>query len=114
VEPDEQLSWERRVGRPAGIAAAVGGALLVVGLLYTQIAGAEIQFLAYERALQAYDRPDLVIVPNLLQIAGYAGMAFGLTYLARAVRARRPEAGGAMGTMALFGPAIMVAMLVRP
>jgi hypothetical protein len=91
LEPGEQLEWERRAGRPAGIAATLAAACLLIGLLYTTLVGAEAKFSVYERAIQANDQPHLVIVPTALQAIGYLLFAYALYYLARATRARRSE-----------------------
>ena len=106
VEPRDQLEWEQRVGRPAGVAATVAAACLLVGLLYTTLKGAEAQFLVYDRAIQANDSPDLVIVPSALQAIGYGLFAYALYYLARATRARRRETPSPAPVLSFIGPVL--------
>ena len=101
VQPDEQLEWEQRAGRLAGLSAILGGVLLVVGgILNARVTETR----EYERYLRIDGDPSLVIIPNLVQALGYAGVAVALWYLARATAARRSEMAGPMRVMALFGP----------
>lgn len=101
---EEQLEWERRVGRPAGIAATLAAALLLLGLLYPVLIGAEVELRAFERYLASNEDPSLAIVPAVLQTLGYLAFGFALYYLARATRARRPEMLRAAIPMAIIGP----------
>jgi hypothetical protein len=101
VEPDEQLQWEQRAGRIAGIAASLGALLLIVGgVLNARVT----EPLEYERYLRLDDDPLLVILPNLIQALGYVAVAYALHYLARATIARRDEMAGPMRIMAVLGP----------
>lgn len=101
VQPDEQLEWERRAGRPAGLAAIAAAVFLVLGgVLNARIS----DLLEVERYQRINGDPALVIVPYTIQILGYLAVAVALYYLARATAARRSEMSGPMRTMALLGP----------
>jgi hypothetical protein len=105
VEPDEQLEWERRVGRPAGIAAVVAGALLLLQLFYPAVVGAGIDSVReFARYTRFHDNPDLILVPYLMQAVGYLAAAVALYYLARATAARREEMSRPMLIMSVVGP----------
>ena len=110
--PDEQLEWEQRLGRPAGIAATVAAACLLIGLLYSTLVGAEAKFSTYARSVQTNDKPDLVIVPGILQFTGYLLFAFGLYYLARATKARRAETLSVAIPMSIAGPVLKAITVV--
>src|SRR3954468_100870 len=110
--PEEQLAWEARQRPRAGIA-AVAGALLALGSTIATtttfskapsatflrslqsaaregpIGGAPSQRTAF---LQYYsDHQAIVIASAAAQALGYIAIAWTLTFLAAAVRARRPE-----------------------
>jgi hypothetical protein len=105
VEPDEQLEWERRVGRPAGIAAIAGGALLLLQIFYPALVGARIDSVReFARYTKFHDNPDLIAVPYAMQAIGYLLAAVALWYLARATVARRSDMGRPMQIMAVVGP----------
>jgi hypothetical protein len=114
VQPDEQLEWERRAGRTAGIAAIVAGAMLLLQLFYPAFVGAAIDSVReFQRYSKFDEQPDLIIVPYLMQAIGYAAAAVALGYLARATVARRTEMGRPTQIMAIAGPvANTVAALV--
>lgn len=101
VQPDEQLEWERRAGRPAGIAAIVGAVLLIGGGILNSRVTETREFARY---LRLHDDPSLVIVPNVVQALGYVAIAVALLYLARATAARRSEMASPMKIMAVLGP----------
>jgi hypothetical protein len=105
VEPDEQLEWERRVGRPAGIAALAAGVLLLLQIFYPAVVGARIDSVReFARYTKFHDRPDLIAVPYAMQAIGYLLAAVALWYLARATVARRSDMGRPMQIMAVVGP----------
>ena len=105
MEPDEQLEWERRAGRLAGIAAIAAGALLLLQLFYPALVGARIDSVReFERYTKFHSNPDLIAVPYAMQALGYLCAAFALYYLARATFARRTEMGRPMQIMAVVGP----------
>jgi hypothetical protein len=101
VQPDEQLEWERRAGRPAGAAAIAGAVLLILGGILSARS-------AEKHAIDTYLRvdkdPSLITVPSIVQALGYVGVAFALFYLARATAARRQEMARPMTIMAVLGP----------
>ena len=105
VQPDEQLEWERRAGRTAGIAAIVAGALLLLQLFYPAIVGATLDSAReFERYTRFNDDPDLIYVPYLMQAIAYVAAAVALWYLAKATFARREQMGRPMQVMAVAGP----------
>lgn len=105
VQPDEQLEWERRAGRPAGIAALIAGALLLLQLFYPALVGATLDSVReFERYTRFDNDPDLIYVPYGMQALGYLAMAVALGYLARATAARRTEMRRPMLIMAIAGP----------
>jgi hypothetical protein len=105
VEPDEQLEWERRAGRPAGIAAIAAGLLLLLQLFYPAVVGARIDSVReFARYTKFHDHPDLIAVPYAMQALGYLLAAGALWYLARATIARRSDMGKPMQIMAIVGP----------
>ena len=105
VGPDEQLEWEQRAARPAGIAAIAAGALLLLQLFYPALVGARIDSAReFERYTRFDESPDLILVPYLMQAVAYLAAAVALGYLARATLARRTEMGRPMLGMAIAGP----------
>jgi hypothetical protein len=101
VQPDEQLEWERRAGRLAGVAAIAGAVLLVAG----SVLGARAtEPHAYQTYLRVDGDPSLIILPSIVQALGYVAIAVTLFYLARATAARRTEMAAPTRVMALVGP----------
>ena len=101
VQPDEQLEWERRAGRPAGLAAMLGAVLLIAGgILNARVTDVR----EFERYLRFDSDPGLVILPNVTQALGYLAIGFALYYLARATAARRVEMAMPMRIMVVAGP----------
>jgi hypothetical protein len=102
VEPDEQLEWERRAGRVAGMAALLSAVLLILyGVLNARVN----EVLEFERYLRFDSDPSLVILPNVAQTVAYVAIGIALVYLARATAARRSEMAAPMRIMAIAGPA---------
>ena len=114
VEPDEQLDWERRTARPAGLSALAAGVLVLVGtILYPALAIGEQPTSAAE-FLRVYDDPAHAYVPGILQALGYIAMTLPLYYLFRAAKARRPETLKAAKYFALIGPVLTgIALVIR-
>jgi hypothetical protein len=105
VQPDEQLEWERRAGRVAGIAALIAGAMLLLQLFYPALVGATLDSAReFERYTRFNDQPDLIYVPYLMQAIGYLAAAVAFWYLAKATFARRTQMGRPMQVMAVLGP----------
>jgi hypothetical protein len=101
VQPDEQLEWERRAGRPAGVAAILGGVLIIAsGILSAR--GTEQH--AFDTYLRADKDPSLIILPSIVQALAYLAIAYALFYLARATTARREELAGPTRILAIAGP----------
>jgi hypothetical protein len=105
VLPDEQLEWERRAGRTAGLAAIAASIFLFVGgLVYPSLAANERRDSAAEVLRSLNDNPADAIVPGILQTIGYLALAYALYYLYRATKARREELLGATRYLAVIGP----------
>ena len=88
---DDQLAWEARAGKPAAIA-AFGAGLLSFGswLMYqSAIADREDGTDGFLKAIDA--DPSSFITSGILQALGLLLLIIPLLYLARAIRARRPE-----------------------
>jgi hypothetical protein len=109
VQPDEQLEWERRAGRPAGVAAICGAVLLLAsGVLSAR--GVETH--AWDTYLNVDDDPGLVFLPNVVQAFAYLAVAFALYYLARATTARHDQTAAPTRVMAVVGPLAAAASAV--
>lgn len=109
MAPDEQLEWERRAGRPAGVAAILAGTLLLAaGILARRAAGDD----AFDTYLKIDDDASLILIPNIVQAIGYLLAAYALWYLIRATSARRPEFARSSKVMAVIGPLGTAAALV--
>ena len=101
VQPDEQLEWEQRAGRLAGLSAILGAVLLLAsGVLSAR--GSEKH--AFDTYLRVDDDPSLILLPNIVQALGYVCVAVALFYLARATAARRSEMAAPTRIMAVVGP----------
>ena len=115
VEPDEQLEWERRAGRPAGIAAFASALLLLAGqLIYPVVFIADQPNSQAESLKLMTDDPAHAYVPGIMQALTYLTLIVPLYYLYRATKARRAQLLSAARWFALLGPPIAgVAFLVR-
>lgn len=101
MQPDEQLEWERRAGRLAGVSAILGAVLLLAsGFLSAR--GSEKH--AFDTYLRVDGDPSLILLPNIVQALGYAFVGFALFYLARATAARRSEMAAPTRILAIVGP----------
>ena len=101
VEPDEQLEWEQRAGRPAGIAALLAGTLLLLGAILAARGRGDDAFDTY---LNIHDDASLILAPNIVQAIGYLFTAYALWYLVGATTPRRPELAKPSKVMAILGP----------
>jgi hypothetical protein len=115
MAPQEQLEWEQRSGRTAGIAAVAAGVLLLLGTFYPVLAGTRPDSVrAYATLIALHDRPAEVIIPTILQVLALPLAAYALVYLYRATKARRPETFRAAYVLAIVGPVVVaVALAVR-
>jgi small-conductance mechanosensitive channel len=105
VQPDEQLEWERRAGRTAGLAAIAASILLFAGaLVFPSLAANERRDSAAEVLRSLHDSPADAIAPGVLQVLGYLALAYALYYLYRATKARREELLGATRYLVVIGP----------
>jgi hypothetical protein len=115
VAPDEQLEWERRAAKPAGIAAILAGLLLIGGTIIYPVAAIGSQTGGpADTLLRLNETPAHAYVPGALQALGYLLMAIPLVYLYRATKARRPELLTAAKYLAIAGPIVTaVAFMVH-
>jgi hypothetical protein len=121
--PQQQLDWEARQRPRAAVAAAAAGVLIIGGQL---VRGAAFRDAPRADVLDAFDRlqqpgpverqPSLqvevaqfldervmsFVLPSIAEGLGYFALAFALTFLAAATRARRPQ----FPKIALYLPAI--------
>lgn len=113
MAPDEQLEWERRVGRPAGLAAFASGILLLTGQLIYPVAVISDRPNSQAESLQLVaDNPAHAYVPGVLQALGYVAAIVPLYYLYRATKARRPELMSAARYFAILGPLITAGLFL--
>jgi hypothetical protein len=115
MAPQQQLEWEQRSGRTAGIAAVAAGVLLLLGTFYPVLAGTRPDSVrAFATLLQLHKHPAEVIIPTILQVLALPLAAYALVYLYRATKARRPETFRAAYVLAIAGPVVVaVALAVR-
>jgi hypothetical protein len=121
--PQQQLHWEARQRPRAAIAAAAAGVLIISGQLFR---GAAFRDAPRADVLDAFERlqapgpvegqPSLqvevaeflderlmsFVIPSIAEGLGYFALAYALTFLAAATRARRPQ----FPKIALYLPAI--------
>ena len=114
VAPEEQLEWEQRAAKPAGIAAVVAGLLVLVGTFYAPVFGSPLDSARdYDKLLRLNDSPADALIPSILQGIAYAIATIALVYLYRATRARRPETLKVTFVLAILGPlAVAVASVL--
>ena len=92
LEPDEQLEWEERLARPAGLAAIAAAVLLFAGtIIYPTLTSDASSNSAADALRRIHDTPAHAYIPGLLQTLGYLAMALPLYYLYQATKARREE-----------------------
>jgi hypothetical protein len=128
ADPEQQLAWEARQRPRAGIAAISAGVLMIIGYLWIGVAfkdGPRAGFL--ESLAQAQkpgpigDLPSLrtpafrfyedhaltVIGSSLIRALALLAVAWALTFLAAATRARRPELPRPVVYIGLFGAVLL-------
>jgi hypothetical protein len=112
ASPEEQLAWEARQRPRAGAAAIIAGFTSVLAILWFRLAIQDAPRVGFLDALrEAFesgpvgdrpslrtpifeyfaDRPLVFIGTGVLQAISMAGLAWAVTFLAAAARARRPE-----------------------
>jgi hypothetical protein len=112
TEPEQQLAWEERHRKPAAAAAIAAGLLTLAGDIWTGIAFRDIPRAGFLEALghateagpigrtesvrvatyQFYEDHAAAIVGSAaVRAVGLLALAWAITYLANATRARRPE-----------------------
>jgi hypothetical protein len=109
VEPDEQLEWERRAGRPAGIAAIIAGTLLIFASILGGRAAGDDLFETYQNIS---DDPSLILAPNIVQAIAYLLAGYAIWYLVRATVPRRTELANANRILAILGTVATAISLV--
>ncbi len=87
---DEQLALERRRATPAAVGAMIGAILPIAGAAVLQRAGKE-PVDKTSKLLFFHDHSSTLLTGAILTALGVACLFFPLTYLFRAVKARRPE-----------------------
>ena len=122
-DPQEQLDWEAKQRPRAAVAAALGGLLVFGGQIGRQVALQDAPRARFLDGLESVAAPGDVggrdslqmataeylddhvlgmIVPSVIEALGYFAVAYALTFLAAATRARRKE----MIKLALYLPAV--------
>jgi hypothetical protein len=111
VAPEEQLEWEARAARPAGMAAIASAVLLLLASFYPVIWGhTEIpyagQYFGYAQ------HPADVFVPFGFQAASELLLVLPFLYLIRVIRARTDQMSKALSYVAIAGPVIAAIVVV--
>lgn len=88
---DEQLRWEARAGRPAGIAAAIAAVLLIGASIYLQASIGETADDTDDLLRLVDDHGSEFIASGGIQAVGLLLLIPVLGYLYRAARYRRPQ-----------------------
>ena len=122
-DPQQQLDWEAQQRPRAAVAAVLGGLLVFGGQIARQLALQDAPRARFLDGLESAAAPGDVggrqslqvataqflddhvigmIVPSVIEALGYFAVAYALTFLAAATRARRKE----MIKLALYLPAI--------
>jgi hypothetical protein len=112
TDPEQQLAWEARQRVPAGAAAIAAGLLTLAGDIWTGIAFRDIPRAGFLESLghvaepgpigqaetvrvatyQFYeDHAGAIVGSAVVRAVGLLALAWAVTYLANATRARRPE-----------------------
>jgi Domain of unknown function (DUF4386) len=133
ADSEEQLAWEARQRPRAGIASIASAVLLVGSLIWAQSALRNLPSAGFLTSLgQAFkagpagDQPSLLtpvfqfyvdhsftfVGSTVLQTLGYLGLAFALTFLGMATRARRPETSRIVIYIALIGALLLAVAAV--
>jgi hypothetical protein len=114
MAPEEQLEWERRAGRLAGISAVAAGALVLLSTFYAPLFGQKLDSSRdFDKLLRLHDHPTDVLVPSILQAIAYPLAGIALVFLYRATKARRPETLRITYLLSIVGPvAVAIAALL--
>jgi len=106
VEREEQLSWERRVGRPVAIASFASAVLLLAALVYSSSAISQegTNNDTVDGLFLIHDFKAEVLITTFLQGLSTALLAAPLWFLFEATRFRRPEIPKVARYLALIGP----------
>ena len=106
-QPRSQLEGERRLGRPAAIAAFLS-MLLLVGSLVARTSVFSSTPRSDRVALTLIERHDTAyLASSILSALGYLTVGFVLWYLFRATRHRRPELPAWLMPLIYFGPLVL-------
>lgn len=103
---EEQLAWEARAGRPAGIAAAVAAVCLVGGSLYLMASVGERADDTAGLLQLVDDHASDFIVAGVIQAIGLLLLVPTLGYLYRATHFRRPQTPRLAMALVLSGPVV--------
>ena len=109
---EQQLEWERRVGRPVAIASFAAAALLIAALVYSssKLNVETDNTLDGLRLIQ--DRETDVLITTVLQGLSTALIAAPLWFLFEATRFRRPETPAIARYLAIGGPVLTGALQI--
>jgi hypothetical protein len=128
ADPESQLAWEARQRPRAGIAAILAGALMLAGYLWVGIAFRDSPRSGYLESLAQAEKPGpigaepslrtpafqfyedhavTVIGSSLVRALALIALAWALTFLAAATRARRPELPRPVVYIGLFGAVLL-------
>ncbi len=123
TDPQQQLAWEAKQRPRAAIAAALAALLIFGGQVGRQLALQDAPRAGFLDGLEGLQAPGAVegreslqiataqflddhklgmILPSIVEGLGYLALAFALTFLAAATRARRPQ----LVKLALYLPAV--------
>ena len=133
ADPQQQLSWEARRRRPAGIAALIAAVCILGGSIWSTTLGSDfpraplVESLANVQAEGAIGGVESERIPGLewivdhfgallaiagLQAIGWIALGLAVTFLAAATRARRPEFPGIAMYVPLVGAILMAISLL--
>jgi hypothetical protein len=124
---EHQVSWERQRRRPLGIAALVGGALMLIGSLLPFVVLSGIPNVgvvqSFTPLLHGQANPATspryplihyyshhsweLILGSVIVAAGFFALAFVLHFLFGVIRFRRPESMNAAGYIVLYLPPLL-------
>lgn len=111
---EEQLSWERRVGRPVAIVSFVSAILFLAFLIWSRqiFAGEDATENTAYGLLQFRDHKGEAIAAAGLQTISTAMLAVPLWFLYEVTKFRRPQLPTAARWLALIGPPLLAALLL--
>lgn len=109
---EQQLDWERRIGRPVAIASFAAAALLIAALVYSssKLNVETDNTLDGLRLIQ--ERKTDVLITTVLQGLSTALIAAPLWFLFEATRFRRPETPAIARYLAIGGPVLTGALQI--